>query len=267
MPEVANAALALIEDPTARANQIADVVARDGALAGQVLRIANSAMFARLGQIGSIPQAITVLGLRTLRSIVMAAALCRFRDHKNHQAALVWENSVGTACAATLIAGQSKLKNRDEAYLLGLLHNIGQLLLISQAPAEYARVFDEVEIGEVDYTTAEKSVLGFTHTALGALVARKWNFPKDLTQAILTYKDPLSSSTQFFTPDTRVAVLQLADAVTHQAGLGQPVGYPDESEIILGAARFLELDKKPDFMGSLVEGVRASFDNTRAIYN
>lgn len=115
----------------------------------------------------------------------------------------------------------------DEIFLLGLLHSLGQIVLLTQSETEkdYLQVLKKIEDEHITYSEAEQQLLGFAHPLIGALVAKKWNFSADTCQVILHYCDPVESVESEL--EQKTAIVQLADALSHAAGIGSPSGYPD----------------------------------------
>lgn len=232
MPHVASRAIGMVENPATTAITLAEVLSSDTALAARVLKIANSAMFCRQREITTLNQAIMVIGFKALKGIIVAATLRQLNKKFGDTERLVWENSMCTAMCSTLIAKKLRKRYLEEIFLLGLLHSLGQIVFLSQEQlsADYGKVLDTIRDKGVDYVTAEQEIFGFAHPLIGALVAKKWNFSAETCQAILHYKDPIDSLNFESEQDEKTAIVALADAISHAAGVGTPEGYPDQSE-------------------------------------
>ncbi|HQH28908.1 MAG TPA: HDOD domain-containing protein, partial [Oligoflexia bacterium] len=147
LPHVAAQALNLIEDPDASARKLTELLGRDTALAARVLKIANSAMFARQREITTINQAIMTIGFKTLKGIIVAATLRQLNRKYGQIEHMVWENALCTAVACRLVAYHLRKPYVEELFLLGLLHDLGKLVLLRQLPAEYKAVVDRTTHG------------------------------------------------------------------------------------------------------------------------
>jgi HD-like signal output (HDOD) protein len=228
LPHVAAQALALIEDPDATAGKLTQLLGGDTALAARVLKIANSAMFSRQREITTINQAIMTIGFKTLKGIIVAATLRQLNRKFGKIEKMIWENSACTAVACRDIAYRLKKPYVEEVFLLGLLHDLGKLVLMRQVPAEYQKVVDATKAGAF-FVDAEHAQFGFGHPLIGALVAKKWNFSMDTCQSILHHHDGdlavLDDSIR-----EKTTLVRFADAITHMLGYGHDEGYPDLSE-------------------------------------
>lgn len=226
MPDVACRAMRLVDDPDASARELADVLAADPVLASSILRSANSAALGRGAAAASLDEAIVVVGMGALRSLLMAVTLRDWNKNFGPTERLVWEKSIGTAAATDVIATHLRKSSRDELRLIGLLHNLGQIVLLShdEIGPRYADVLGRIRETGVDYATAEREVIGFSHPLVGALVARKWGFPDPACMTILRYADPFDGvgSRQ----DEHIAMIKLAAELSMCAGIGEPRGHP-----------------------------------------
>lgn len=271
MPQVASRAISLIENPDVTAKQLTDVLSKDTALTVRVLKIANSAMFSRQREITTLNQAIMLIGFKALKGVIVAAALRQMSKQSSKIEALIWENSMATAMSATRLAIRMKKPYIEEIFLLGLLHGLGQVVLLAQPDTskDYKRVLEQVKKCGSDYVTAEQDVYGFAHPLIGALVAKKWNFSPDTCQIILHYRDQLQTSDKPETPvEEKAAVVQLADMLVHMAGIGSPEGYPDQAARVLQVAAYLGMDaaNAPSELQAVVDETRAQFDAERHVY-
>jgi len=230
LPHVAAKAIQLVENPDTTANQMTDLLSSDTALAARVLKIANSAMFSRQREITTLNQAIMVIGFKALKGIIVAATLRQLNRSSGKIEKIVWENSMCTAMAAHILTQHLKKRFLDEIFLLGLLHDLGKLVLIRQASKEYQEVVKLVEKGST-YWEAEMKVMGYAHPLIGALVAKKWNFSPEICQVILHHHDPLDGPLDNDL-DEKTAIIQFANAIAHQLKRGHVVGYPSQVEAI-----------------------------------
>ena len=240
LPHVAAKAIQLVEDPDATAQKLTDVLSSDTALAARVLKIANSAMFSRQREITTLSQAIMVIGFKALKGIIVAATLRQLNRSSGKTEKLVWENSMCTAMGAHILTAHLKKRFLDEVFLLGLLHDLGKLVLIKQTPKEYIEVNKQIETG-LTFVDAEMKVLGFAHPLIGALVAKKWNFSPEICQVILHHHDPLDAPLSSDLEE-KTAIIQLADALALRLGKGRPKQYPDTTPQIEETAKLLNLD-------------------------
>lgn len=241
LPQVAAQAIALIEDPDSTAGKLSDLLGKDPALAARVLKIANSAMFSCQREITTISQAIMVIGFKALKGIIVAATLRQLNRKFGPVEKMIWENSAATAVICRLLTQKLKKPYVDEAFLLGLLHDLGKLVMMRQIPTEYAKVIEEGKKGVV-YTEGEQKFLGFSHPLIGALVAKKWNFSADTCQVILHHHDPYTNPIKTELEE-KTAIVQLGDLIAHKLGFGHTTGYVDLMPATLACMKRLGLEE------------------------
>jgi HD-like signal output (HDOD) protein len=242
LPHVASQALALIEDPDTTANQLTQLLGQDTALTARVLKIANSAMFSRQREISTINQAIMTIGFKTLKGIIVAATLRQLNRKFGPVEKMIWENSTCTAVASRILGTKLKKAYVEEIFLLGLLHDLGKLVLMRQIPKEYTQVAQNTKKGHF-FHEVEHNEFGFAHPLIGALVAKKWNFSADACQVILHHHDPIPGKIENELLE-KTLMITLADLISHSVGVGHEEGYPEIDEELLKVAALFELNEK-----------------------
>lgn len=187
LPDAAIRLNAVLTDPDTSANEIADIVSLDPALAARVLRAVNSAYFGLRGRVDTITKAITMIGTSELHSLVLAtSAALAFRNISSKLVDMesFWQHSVRAALAARGFAESSSLRrHRERVFLSALMHDVGQLVLYHQLPEVSTRILQEVQKGRAQ-DESEHEALGFTHAEVGALLLERWNLPASLTMPV-----------------------------------------------------------------------------------
>lgn len=202
------------------ASACARAIELDLALAARVLRLANSPFYGVPGRIGSVSDAVRLLGLRTVAGVVAAVSLrglmqglrCPGFHFEAH-----WRHVLATAIAArelALCCGH----DADEAFLAGLLHDVGQLVLARFHPQRAARALALARDDDVELLAAERQEFGRGHDAIGAEVARHWGLPGRLWQAIETHHAPEAVVAGESAP--LGALVHVADAIAHALDVG-----------------------------------------------
>ena len=168
--------------------RLAGVLVRDFALTSKILKVVNSAFYSRFsGHIGSVSRAIVVLGINTVRSI--ATSLILFEHlHDRARAERLKDEIAGAVFAATLarqVAAEAGLDDGEGAFLCGMLHNLGRLLVTYYLPEETAEIERLTGQEQMAAPVAEQRVLGLTLEQVGIEVARAWNFPADVTMGMV----------------------------------------------------------------------------------
>ena len=166
---------------------LAAKIAYDQALTAKTLRIANSSFYGVQRHVTSVPDAMTVLGLRAVRALVTAAALvgsfkpptCQGFDFLGF-----WRHAIHSAVSARLVANAIGADG-EVAFTAGLLHDIGQLVLASAFPERFAQVLARAGgDSEIALQDAERAVLGLDHADVGAHLTERWYFPSQIVEAI-----------------------------------------------------------------------------------
>ncbi|MEC9373560.1 MAG: HDOD domain-containing protein [Planctomycetota bacterium] len=226
LPEVTLKIIQLVEDPTSTAQDLHKVIAYDPALCSRLLKVVNSAFYGLPGQIGSINRAIVLLGLNAVKNIAIAASLAKlFRGGElspNFSARDLWSHSVVAAAGSKMVADALKLGLPDEAFLAGLIHDIGIIVEMQYDRHKLIDVVDQLEVSS-DGTPAksmldvEQQVFGATHQDFGAGLCDKWRFPKSFALVAGGHHDPLSLPSG---NRTLACVVHLIDHMTAMQGIG-----------------------------------------------
>lgn len=187
LPDVAMQIMQLANDPTTGADDLLDAVRSDPALAMRVMRTVNSSYHGIAHKVADLKQAITLLGFEEIRSLALTAFVARIfqvsEGHKSYSRRDLWNHMVATALVSKMVARECGHAAPQEAYLAGLLHDFGIILLDQYVHAPFCRVLDALEPGTPSWEV-EKRILGFDHASLGAYVAARWNLPESLADTI-----------------------------------------------------------------------------------
>lgn len=219
LPEVVTRVLTLTESADASASEVARVVSMDQAMAARVLRLANSAHYGLPKQVSSVHQAVMVLGFSGLRQLILAAGLNSLTAGKFSGYFLgkgeLWRHSMASASGADLLAEWVGF-NREEAFTAGLMHDIGKLVLAKFLGSRYDLVRQFTCNEGKSFLEAERQLFETDHAEVGGLVAKEWNLPPALVQAIAVHHAPLESGNV----DPLVCIVHLADAFALSLGQG-----------------------------------------------
>jgi diguanylate cyclase (GGDEF)-like protein len=189
-PMVAIQVLELMQHGEVSAADLAAVIQQDPAMTGRMLKVANSSLFGQSGRIGSLQQAMVVLGMRTVKVMVLSFSLVDTVSDIEFEAfdyAGFWRRSLTTAVAARLIASDVHKPLADTAFVAGLLADIGILAAIQCAPEDYTPVVDLHALGELPLYTIEQDMFGVTHAAISGTLLAHWSLPKGLIHSVTTH--------------------------------------------------------------------------------
>lgn len=175
-----------IDDDDMSSGALANLIVRDQALVIRMLRIANSSFYGMSGRVESISDAIAILGLRVVRTLATASAfsgLFSAISTPNFDIKLFWRHSIATALSAREVARHMK-QPEGAAFVAGLLHDIGRLMLARSFPAHLAAVTEQLSASNNLMHVAEQATLGIDHAKIGGFLAERWHFPKAICTAI-----------------------------------------------------------------------------------
>ncbi|CAM2908637.1 HDOD domain-containing protein [Janthinobacterium lividum] len=185
LPVVVLELLSSMDQDDTDVHVLAQKIELDQALAAKTLRIANSSFYGMQSKVTSIPQAVSVLGFHSIRTVVTACALtgsfAPVSGGFDFQA--FWRHSLATAIAARLLAPHLRV-NPETAFTAGLLHDLGTLVLVTRFPAEHALVRSYRQAHDCQMADAELAVIGIDHAQVGSALAAYWKFPEAIQQAV-----------------------------------------------------------------------------------
>ena len=253
LPDIALRAMRLAEDPEWEVTTLDETIRRDQALAARFLRLANSAFFGARSTISTLDRAITLVGITRVRSVLLAAALEGLHEAKrsNFKGKILWDHALTTGCLSQHLAGIHGRSEPEEAFMAGLLHDIGRPVLDQMMTDKYAEVVALVKNGvAASLLSAEQRVFRFDHTDIGFVVVTSWGFPPAIAEAIRFHHDPTMAEAD----RPLCATVSLANSLCAKAELG-PHAEPDLDLASLPSARILGLDARVDELWEQVPDV------------
>lgn len=229
MPQVASKVLELSSDPNTSAAQLQQVISDDQAMTARILKIANSAMYSCSRKIKTLTEAIVMLGFNSIRSLVVTSAARNLYNTRKSRSGLkerlLWEHSIGAGFACRLMAQKHAPALTEEAFLAGLMHDIGKLVLNIRIPENFDEIVQVVYNENRSFHETEQEHFGFTHAEVGALLVNKWKLSPMLEDVIKNHHNPESIS-----PDNPLLLyLDLSNKMCHKMG----IGFSDEPDLNL----------------------------------
>jgi len=200
----------LCNNPDASIDTIASRIVVDPSLTADVLKISNSAGFITGKRIHNVHEAIMIIGLRNLNSILTVTAARKILERRYKKFEQIWTHCNKTAFYARTIASNLGLNSIvDFVFISGLLHDIGKIVLLSTDQSLVNQVSDMVENRKIRSSTIlEEISIGISHSTIGALIANNWNFPDYLIEAINFHHSPLDADERY---NDIVSVVYLAN--------------------------------------------------------
>lgn len=230
-PEVVMALMDELRQPDVDFVKLVKLISGDVSLAASMLKTANSPFFALRNKVGSVQQAVSVLGLKNLAQIVRGSALQKALAGDKVEMEQFWERSNLTAVVASRMASQLVDVTREDAYTLGLFHDCGIPILMQKFPDYKDRLAAANDSAEL-VLAIEDQHYSTNHAMVGNMLARNWCLPAHISQAILVHHDHtiFTQPGELSTPEvcTLVAITQVAEHVA-TAFLGRP----DDAEWIV----------------------------------
>ena len=241
LPDIAMRVFQMAEGDEWNVADLEEEIRRDQALTARFLRLANSAHYGARRTVGSLNQALTMLGSKKIRTVLLAAAVEGFHQatHSNFEDRVLWQHALAVGFVSQHLAQQLQLCNPEEAFIAGLLHDIGRVVMDERVPSQYQRVVDRADGSNESLGVAEREVFGYDHTDVGFLLARAWALPDAIADTIHRHHEPDTAR-----PDpTLCATVSLANSwcVTH--GLG-PDTQPDLVLAELASVKILDVDEQ-----------------------
>lgn len=212
--------------------EVGRTIAQDIGMTAQVLKLVNSAFFGLGREIASPVEAVSYLGLETIKALVLSIhAFSQFTPppHSGFSMTKLWNHSLATASMAKRLAQMeaNDRKLEDEAFVAGLLHDAGKTALAYNFPAQYGALFREIKTDDATRLAAEQAAFGVNHADVGGYLLGLWGLPTPVVEAIALHHQPQLTLSENFTPLTAVHVANALVRARGQAPLAVDMAYLD----------------------------------------
>ena len=212
--------LEIVNNDKSSSQELAKVFERDPTLAVNILKLANLPVYGFTSKISTINHAIVCLGLEMVKSIALTSCTHEMLNKEIPAYSLgegmLWQHAISCATCARIIAQRIGYKDNEEAYIAGLLLDIGKIILSGFAEDEFNQVSERAEKNKIPFNIAEQEVLGFGHPQVGGRIIKKWNLPSALVEAVQHHHQPNNTKTH----KTLTNIVHLADAISCMLGIG-----------------------------------------------
>ena len=214
LPVMASRLITLMADEETTLADIARLISRDVALSAKILKVSNSAFYHFPQQIGSIQQAVSILGTNAVRSLVLSFSFLNtgkgeFQNSFDFKA--FWKHSLAAAAASRLVVEKVKGIEPEEVFVAGLLQNLGELIVARTMPNAYEQVLQTETASSADRLAVEADLLGADHPTIGSEVARSWGFPASLFIPMRYHHTPASYDGDDKNIETTIKAVYLSD--------------------------------------------------------
>jgi len=187
MPAVVSDVLRITEDPASEMSQVSQKIQSDPALTAKILRVANSSYYGMKQYVGTLKLALVILGVREIRNIVLGISVFETLRAKGADVRIgqeIWAHSLRVGAIAKNLGTEMGLGLQGEEFITGLLHDIGKMVLLCQLGDDYARFYEEYKNDQQTLYTVELEEFGFTNADVAMALARRWNLPQALADAL-----------------------------------------------------------------------------------
>lgn len=208
-----------VENPDNSIAEIAEVISNDQSVAMRVLQLANSAFFSFPSKIETISHSLTLIGVQQVKQLIQGTAVIEmFEGMPSNYVTMrsFWEHSVACGLTAKILASLRQEPNVERFFVLGLLHDVGRLVLFQHAVDKAVEIFEEAQSTREYLYVIERNKLGFDHAELSSALMEHWHFPVRLAKGV-------SCHHRFSTSDPfalESATVHIADSIVHVLGLG-----------------------------------------------
>lgn len=194
LPTIQARLIELVDNPRVEAKDLSRLISEDQALSARLLKVCNSAYYGLKNEVNSIDHAVVLLGFETVREIALSVSVLQYfrmdPTQGGFDAALFWEHSACTASIARYIAKKYRPDLISDAYLGGLLHDLGKLILMQYFPDDFSMCLSEAAKAEKYLYEVEKEFLGVDHAQIGIWLAMKWKLPMPVCACIAHHHTP-----------------------------------------------------------------------------
>ncbi len=247
LPSMIHKLLAALDDPALSVNELCTIISTDTSLSAKLLKMANSVFYYRMEPVSTVKVAAVRLGHKTINSLVLTVWTQTFKTFpvKGDELELITDlltHGTATAVGANLLVQRINPALSEEAYVAGLLHDIGQLALICQLGRSYETdILLRAMAGPKGILAVEQEVLSFDHAMLGARLLQSWNIPAAAVHAAAEHHRIVRKPEK----EPVLAAVALADDLAMQRGchLGEHVMHPNREDLMT----FFRLTDLPAF--------------------
>lgn len=259
LPMVAGKVLQMIQDPDLSVQKLCRVLSDDAALAGRVLAVARCPYYAQRSLPTTLLGAVQVLGFRALSNVVVANATHSLYIKGNQVSERLWNHSLGVALATRILHARAGSRDRDHAFLAGLMHDVGEMILVHGDSRGFAELVHEAEADRSQLADKEQKAYGFDHTQVGVTLLEAWNIDSQIREAVLQHHNYDAAKKD---PKSLAASLVCADYLAAKADLGfyyEPRAPDAELMSVYSCADDAQVSE-------VVEQIRAAYEEESSLF-
>jgi len=222
LPTILHKLLRLTEDPKTGAQDIHDAIAHDAALTSKILKVANSAYYGFPQKISDLERAIALLGFNMVKSLAVSVGVLNNMPNGNGPSTFsregLWIHSMAVGTGMKMLGEKCNRGEEESLFVVGLLHDIGKVVLDQFFPDDFAQVLKNIKDGEGEFLfQEEREIIGLDHGEIGGMLLERWKFP-DVVRLPIAFHHKEDLPENALHPD--VLLLRVADAVAQDLALG-----------------------------------------------
>jgi putative nucleotidyltransferase with HDIG domain len=271
IPLIATKVALELHDPDASAQRLSRLIANDQGLTTRILSVANSSFYGAGQEVSSVQQAVVTLGFDMIQGLVVCFSTRKIYQRFGPAERSLWEHAMATAIACDLIAKRMGLACRKNAFVAGLMHDVGKVVLSNRAPETFHHALGLARTMKLSSVDAEQQAFGINHCDVGMVLVKQWDLAPALVQSTFLHHDlDLAEATA---PDDLelVVVVHLANRICHFLGIGTAAerehpGAHDRLDDLRACPAAATLSIDAVTLDELMAGVEKSYNEERALF-
>ncbi|MFW5798750.1 MAG: HDOD domain-containing protein [Planctomycetota bacterium] len=259
VPTVIKELDSMIEDPKTTADDLSDLLSTDPGLGSKIVRMANSPFYGIPRKVTQLPHAISLLGFNVIRNIALSAFMLRIFDSQRitFDPKKFWLHCIATGAGCRAIGTHLRVQGTDDLFLLGLLHDMGKLVIAQHSQVNYAQIVPRTLAGGQVLAEVETEMLGFNHCNVGGYLANHWQFPPVIRDIIENHHTPDQAEFRDI-----VTTVHFADIFARALQLGM---HEDQRLPYRSGEDWTFIGGKPEDVGPVMDLIIKDMKNSNAV--
>jgi len=199
LPQSLAAVMKAINNSDTGAKEIAEIISRDVSLTTRLLKMVNSSNYARKGKVSKVSEAVIVMGVNNIKTMILGSSVFGMTPDRELMKIVnirkIWRHLLEVAINARSIAEQAEYSESEEAFIAGILHDIGIIILLMHYKKDYAEIMTTAREKNLELTAVEEETFGYNHAQVGAELIDSWHLPKKLSYAVRNHHNTEDTST------------------------------------------------------------------------
>jgi HD-like signal output (HDOD) protein len=248
--------------PDSNLADLGDVIEKDPDLTGRLLKLGNSAFFGFPNRLETVSEAISLIGIQQAKDLILVSNVVEIFDGISAEVVSMesfWKHCIACGVGARCLAIVRQMPKAEKFFVAGLLHDLGRLVLFSQAPKTAQRIFELYHGSRIRLWEAERQVLGFDHAAIGGELMASWQYPANLVHAVAYHHQPTSGGVY----QLESALVHVADYLAHAMQMGNS-GEHYVPPMNLKAWERLSLP--PDMLESVMKSIDEQIESVQEVF-